>query len=110
MVKIRRLLHDYSLAWILGSAFLLSWLGQYFTHEGAFVDFANATLENWQSEFLQLATQVALTAYAIYRGSPVSRDSSDRMQADLDHLRQQADRIEAALARLAEQNVNKPGK
>lgn len=47
------------------------------------VTFLSSVLENWQSEFLQLATMVILIAYLIHRHSPQSRDSSDEMQADI---------------------------
>lgn len=36
--------------------------------------FISATFENWESEFLQMATYVILTAYLFQRGSAESRD------------------------------------
>lgn len=41
--------------------------------------FAQATLENWQSEFLQLFAFVVLAALYIHRGSAESRDSEDEI-------------------------------
>ena len=37
-------------------------------------EFASATFENWESEFLQMAVYVVLTAYLVQRGSAESRD------------------------------------
>jgi len=44
------------------------------------------TMENWQSEFLQLLTFVALTATLVHRGSPESRDSDDETQERLQRI------------------------
>jgi hypothetical protein len=44
--------------------------------------FAQSTLENWQSEFLQLLWQVVGLAYFLYIGSPSSKENDDR----LDHF------------------------
>jgi hypothetical protein len=42
--------------------------------------FAEATLENWESEFLQMGSYVLLTAFLVQRGSPESKppDQDDR--------------------------------
>jgi hypothetical protein len=40
-------------------------------------DFLSATFENWESEFLQMATYVLLTAILFQRGSAESRDPDD---------------------------------
>ena len=37
------------------------------------------TLQNWQSEFLALATLIAITAVLIHRGSKHSRDGQDEV-------------------------------
>lgn len=44
------------------------------------------TLENWQSEFLQLLWQVAGLAMLLYVGSPQSKEGTDRMEAKLDAI------------------------
>lgn len=44
------------------------------------------TLENWQSEFLQLIWQVAGLAYLYYLGSPQSKDGDERLEAKVDAL------------------------
>src|SRR5688500_5212205 len=51
---------------------------------GDFVaQFAQSTLENWQSEFLQLFTFVALAALYVYKGSAESKDGSEKLEASL---------------------------
>jgi hypothetical protein len=42
------------------------------------------TLENWQSEFLQLMWQVAGLAFLFYIGSPQSKEGDDRKEEKLD--------------------------
>ena len=47
---------------------------------------ARDTLENWQSEFLQLLWQVVGLAYFLYIGSPSSKENDDRLEAKIDEL------------------------
>ena len=102
-----RWLHDHMLTVVLLALFFVSWVGQlYFqyrqevhealTHGQAapsfsstefWVTFLSSVMENWQSEFLQLATMVILTAYVIHRDSPQSRDGSDELAADIKAIR-----------------------
>lgn len=49
------------------------------------------TLENWQSEFLQLMWQVAGLAYLLYIGSPQSREGDERKDAMLEHILRKVD-------------------
>jgi hypothetical protein len=44
------------------------------------------TLENWQSEFLQLIWQVAGLSFLYHIGSTQSRESEDRLEAKVDEL------------------------
>jgi len=44
-------------------------------------DFASAVFENWESEFLQMATYVILTAFLFQRGSAESRDPDGKEDA-----------------------------
>jgi hypothetical protein len=44
------------------------------------------TMENWQSEFLQLIWQVAGLAFLFYIGSPQSKEGDDRMEEKLDFI------------------------
>lgn len=103
-----RWLHDHLLSITLLGLFLVSWIGQLFfqfRHEldeaadhgqqalsmfsAEFMNsFWASTLENWQSEFLQLLTFVVLTTYLIHRHSHESRDSNDEMADDIKAIRE----------------------
>ena len=48
-----------------------------------FTAFAQSTLENWQSEFLQLFSFVVLAALFIHKGSAESKDSDEKLEASL---------------------------
>ena len=51
---------------------------------GDFVSqFASATTENWQSEFLQLFSFVVLAALYIHKGSAESKDGEEKIEASL---------------------------
>ena len=71
------------------------------THGGAveagdFVaSFAQSTLENWQSEFLQLFSFVVLSALLIHKGSAESKDSDDRMEQALNRIEKRLDEMES---------------
>jgi hypothetical protein len=91
--------HNYALTLILFLLFLLTWIGQgiagwmeysaeqeehqqaaaFWGEDGFIWSFADTTLENWQSEFLQLFSFVILSAYFIHRGSPQSKDGDEEM-------------------------------
>jgi hypothetical protein len=107
----RRWWKDYNLGIVLGLLFLVSWVGQlvaqWFTwaHEqmdhnqplevGGFLwQFWQSTLENWQSEFLQLFCFVVLSALFIHRGSAESKDSDERMQRSLDRIEKRLQALE----------------
>jgi hypothetical protein len=96
----RSLWREFGLSFFLMILFFTSWIGQLiaewqlFTDEqaahgeeaevGDFVaQFAQSTLENWQSEFLQLFTFVALAALYIHKGSGESKDGSEKLEASL---------------------------
>jgi hypothetical protein len=51
-------------------------------------EFSQATLENWQSEFLQLFAFVVLAALYVHKGSAESKDSDDRVEASLRRIEQ----------------------
>jgi hypothetical protein len=108
----RRLWRNYSLSITLAVLFLLSWLGQLVTQwfnwandqrehgqaleVGQFLwQFWTSTLENWQSEFLQLLTFVVLTSFLIHRQSPESKDSDEQMQQSLDRIEKRLKALEA---------------
>lgn len=104
---------NYNLSIVLFALFILSWIGQTYVGWVEFVAeqqehgqaaqwlgesgyvwaWAKATLENWQSEFLQLFCMVVFTAFLIHKGSAESKDSNDRME----HMLQRIERRLAAL-------------
>jgi hypothetical protein len=47
---------------------------------------ASNTLENWQSEFLQLIWQVAGLSILFHLGSPQSKEGDDRREEKLDRI------------------------
>jgi hypothetical protein len=88
--------------------FVLSWLGQGLVQWQEFRDdqdahgqpaevkqyiaeFSQSTLENWQSEFLQLFSFVVMAALLIHHGSAESRDSGDRIEQALKRIEQKLD-------------------
>lgn len=53
---------------------------------GFFIEVSRDTLENWQSEFLQLMWQVAGLALLYYVGSPQSKEGDSRKEEKLDYI------------------------
>jgi hypothetical protein len=104
---------NYNLSIILSALFLVSfglqtWAGwvkfsanqeehqqvaELFGPSGYVFEWLAATMENWQSEFLQLLTFVVLTASFIHKGSHESKDSDEELEAMIR-------RIEARLAKI----------
>jgi hypothetical protein len=60
--------------------------GQPVEVSGYTVQMMRDTLENWQSEFLQLIWQVAGLAMLLHLGSPQSKEGDDRMEAKIDAI------------------------
>jgi hypothetical protein len=62
------------------------------------------TMENWQSEFLQLIWQVAGLAFLWYVGSPQSKEGEERKEEKLDHIIRilEPDKAESLLKRWKE--------
>ena len=98
----------YGFAWVTGGFFLISlaghWLfgwfaylqeqqglGQPVTAGGYAVEMMRDTLENWQSEFLQLLWQVAGLAILLHVGSPQSKEGDDRIEAKIDEILRRVD-------------------
>jgi hypothetical protein len=50
------------------------------------IETSRETLENWQSEFLQLIWQVAGLSYLWYLGSPQSKEGDERKEAKIDEI------------------------
>jgi hypothetical protein len=93
----------YGYLWVTLALFLISIVGHWVFAWFAFVEdqMAHAqsidvnnfivvtlrdTLENWQSEFLQLIWQVAGLSILWFVGSPQSKEASDRLEAKIDYL------------------------
>lgn len=49
------------------------------------------TMENWQSEFLQLMWQVGGLAFLLYVGSPQSKESEQRLERKVDTILQRVE-------------------
>jgi hypothetical protein len=96
----RSVWREFSLGLALMVLFFASWLGhgisewQTYTAEqhahgesvkfgGYLTAFAQSTLENWQSEFLQLFAFVVLAALYVHKGSAESKDSDEKIEASL---------------------------
>lgn len=108
----RSIWREFSLGLSLMVLFFATWLGQgisewqVYTAEqhahgesvkfgGFLTEFAQSTLENWQSEFLQLFSFVVLAALYVHKGSAESKDSDKKIEASLR-------RIEESLGTLPE--------
>jgi len=105
---------NYNLSIVLAMLFLVSLAVQTWTGWVAFSDeqrvhgeipvwfgasgyiwhWAEATMENWQSEFLQLFTFVVLTSFLIHRGSHESKDTDEEMKALLQSIDRRLRKLE----------------
>jgi hypothetical protein len=102
----RSLWREFGLSFALMTLFFLSWIGQLISEWQVFTDeqaahgeetkigdfvaqFAQSTFENWQSEFLQLFTFVALAALYIHKGSAESKDGTEKLEASLRRIEEQ---------------------
>ena len=55
------------------------------------VEMMRDTMENWQSEFLQLIWQVAGLSFLLYIGSPQSKEGDERKEEKLDFIIEKLD-------------------
>lgn len=102
-VSRRSILKRYGFAWVTGLFFVAALAGHWLLAWYAFADEQAAhglaadvggyllevgrdTLENWQSEFLQLIWQVAGLALLLHVGSPQSKEGDDRIEAKVDEI------------------------
>jgi hypothetical protein len=106
--KPRSLWKAYGYAWVTLGFFIISFIGHwlfgwfdYVSEQQAhaqpiqvseyLVEMSRETLENWQSEFLQLLWQVGGLAILLYVGSPQSKEGDDRMEAKIDEILRRVD-------------------
>lgn len=107
-MKSKSIWRAYSYAWITLGLFAFSivghWIfgwyafvseqqehGQVVHFAPYFIEMMRDTLENWQSEFLQLLWQVGGLAFFIFLGSPQSKEGSDRLEAKIDFILKRVD-------------------
>ncbi|MGH2687343.1 MAG: DUF6766 family protein [Actinomycetota bacterium] len=107
----KRPLGNYGLSIVLTLLFLGSWVAQAVSQWKEFEsqqqahgepaevrefgwEFAASTMENWQSEFLQLLTFVVLTSVLYHKGSAESKDGEEEIQAALERIEERLDRLE----------------
>jgi succinate dehydrogenase hydrophobic anchor subunit len=108
---LRKTWANFSLSIAFAILFLVSWASQAVAEWGVYhqeqqahgeptvisdylVQFGQSTLENWQSEFLQLFSFVVLSAMLIHRGSAESKDSEDRIEKKIDEIAKRLDEME----------------
>ena len=65
--------------------------GQAIVFSDYFMEMMRDTMENWQSEFLQLIWQVVGLTYLLYIGSPSSKEGDERKEAKLDYIIEKLD-------------------
>jgi hypothetical protein len=96
----RSVWREFGLGLILMTLFFATWVGQGITEWQVYTDeqtehgedtslgdfaaeFGQSTLENWQSEFLQLFSFVVLAALYVHKGSAESKDTDEKLEASL---------------------------
>jgi hypothetical protein len=107
-VKTGSIWKRYGYGWVTLGFFLISlaghWIFAWFAYTdqaqmhnqpiefaGYFNEVMRDTLENWQSEFLQLIWQVGGLAFLLFLGSPQSKEGSDRVEAKVDEILRRID-------------------
>jgi branched-subunit amino acid ABC-type transport system permease component len=105
---LRKVWANFGLSLLLAGLFFTTWLahgivqwedyaqeqqalGEPVEVSGFVVQFGESTLENWQSEFLQLFSFVVLAAAYIHRGSAESKDSEDRIEQMVKEIKAKLD-------------------
>jgi hypothetical protein len=101
---VRRLWRNFGLSMTFAILFLISWGAQGLAEWSSFVnqqaahgqvarlsdfwvEFGQSTLENWQSEFLQLFSFVVVSAVLIHHGSSESKDGTERIERSVEEIR-----------------------
>ena len=72
----------------------MSWYGEPVAFGSYLTRFFAFSLENWQSEFLQIFFLAWLTSFLIHKGSSEFRDSDDRMEETLKRIERRLDAME----------------
>jgi H+/Cl- antiporter ClcA len=107
---LRKVWRNFGLSIGFAILFFTSWIAQGFAEWHVYVSeqqthgeplgiadfitqFSQSTLENWQSEFLQLYSFVVMAALFIHRGSAESKDSNDRMEQKIDRIKEQLEKL-----------------
>ena len=102
---VRDWIRDRSLGLFFLAVFLVSWIAQLifewqvyvneqrdhdaearFWSKDFWAEFWQSTLENWQSEFLQVAAFTIAAAYLVLKGSAELPDADERLEAKIDAL------------------------
>jgi hypothetical protein len=119
MSRARRLWRDYGLSITLAAFFLAAWtlqtwtgwvefsaqqsaLGQpahAFGEDGYVWGWAQATFENWQSEFLQVFMFIVLTTFLVHRRSHESPDTDFETEAALRRIEAKVDDLVLQVSR-----------
>jgi hypothetical protein len=117
-VGLARLWRDYGLSIALASLFVVTFLAhtvagwyQYsadqqshnedptvFGDSGYVWYWSEWTLQNWQSEFLEVAVIVVFSSFLIHKGSAESRDSDDEIKELLTKIETKLDGLESGKA------------
>lgn len=115
----RRLWRDYGLSMTLVALFLTAWalqtwtgwvefvsnqaahgaIAQAFGDDGYVWPWAQATFENWQSEFLQVFVFIVLTTFLVHRKSHESPDTDHETEASLRRIEAKLDALERKVAK-----------
>jgi hypothetical protein len=111
--RARRLWRDFGLSITLAAMFLVAWAlqtwtgwmefaadqasngqpAQAFGDDGYVWRWAQATFENWQSEFLQVFVFIVLTTFLVHRRSHESPDSDYDTEASLRRIEAKVDAL-----------------
>jgi len=121
----RHWFHSYNFLWLTLGLFVFSLVGHWLFGWFAYVDEQAAhnqevrvaqylvemtrdTLENWQSEFLQLLWQVGALAFLFFVGSPQSKEGSERIEEKVDAILRRVPDGDRVISRLDEAYARSP--
>ncbi|MGH2635222.1 MAG: DUF6766 family protein [Actinomycetota bacterium] len=107
---VKRIWANFGLSLAFCGLFLVTWIAHGIAEWGVYVQnqrehgeptevseyvvqFGQSTLENWQSEFLQLFSFVVFAAVLIHKGSAESKDGDEEMRAALRRIEKRLDEL-----------------